>query len=283
MIDLWDILDEIKISYIVLDMVSKRDANEKLVGALLAVGPMAGLTDLADTNVDYVWVSTGNGGVRIEALNVEDFRIDTIHLGTLHMKEQSDKPHSVSYSANPEENLKRAKKLFTYITEKRPGMLEDGSFLIDFSRYSEIPPALKEKLNYNAKAETKTQSRSGGQMIGSEDNENEAGCGTEDIYSGYHHNPNTCGYRAANESRAVTVVAKKVVSTKSFKRTSKYPIATAIESMKKKVEAVKTGAYIAPALPALKIEEEDKKEDKKSSASVAEDWNNKHDQEFFCC
>jgi len=275
MIDIWDILDEIKISYIVLDIESKRDASEKLSGALLGVGVMHGLTDLADTNVDYLWLGTGAGGVRIEALNVEDFQIDTIHMGMTNDKEESGKVQSISFSASPDENLKRAKKLVSHISEKCKTMMEEGSFLIDFSKYSDLTTMLKEKIEKGTKVESKN--RGGGQVLvgGSEDGDDS---GTEDIYGG-GHNPHACGYRGGNYAGgSTTTVVKKVVSTKNFKRTSKYAIGPAIESMRKKIEALKAGTYTAPELPALKIVEE-KKEDNKSVAE--KNWHHVAGQEYY--
>lgn len=286
MIDIWDILDEIKISYVVLDMASSRDASERLSGALLGISALSGLTDLANPNVDYVWLGTGDAGAKIEALNVEDFRIETIHLGTIDPKESIEKISAVSYSANPEENLKRAKKLFAHIREKCKAMMEEGTFLIDFSAYKGISTALKEKMAAGSKLEShkssSAASRSGGSVVDDD-------AGTEDMYSSYSHmhNPHACGYRGSHLGSSTTTVVKKVVTTKNFKRTTKYPIAPAIEAMKKKVELVKAGTYEPPTLPALKIDEEkkdEKKDEKKEErAASAENWHEQSNQEFFCC
>lgn len=273
MIDIWEILDELKIDYAVIDVVSKRDATEKLTGALLGITGLSGLTELADPGVDYIWIGTGKGE-RIEALNVQDFRVDTIHLGFVQKEGAIEKVQAISYSANPEENLNRCKKLVHHIHQKQKDMIEEGSFLIDFSKYKGMSAGLKEKMASGTKEVGKlpTQSRSGGHMVGSEDGYS----ATEDMYGG--HNPHACGYRTGNYAGSTTTVVKKVVSTKNFKRSSKYAIGPAIESMKKKIELVKAGTYKAPDLPPLKVVEE-KKEEKKTTPAWEQHG---HNQEFFC-
>ena len=83
------------------------------------------------------------------------------------------------------------------------------------------------------------------------------------VYSGAHH---TSCY-----NRATTTYKKKETETFVIKRTTKYPISSAIERMKIKIEAIKKGTYKAPKLAEIPADKEPKEEEKKEDKSKTTD------------
>lgn len=254
--DLWLALDNVTIQHVAVDLETKHVPKEHFTGALIGVGPILGLTDLANPDSIFIWVATGEKFERLEILNSADYEISLIHIGAIQNKE----PLQISSGSSASGNLERCLLVVETIAKTQQNLLDGDSGLIDAARFTDWTAVIRERISKDRSGkggnkildkttEKKTEtnfSRSGGLTAGSEDNQ---------YACGYH------GYNA--------YVAKKV-TTKSFKRSTKYPIGAALDAMKKKLDKIRLKAYtpLNPFSPI--VEDKDQKVETTKGVSVGD-------------
>jgi len=228
--------------YILVEVALKRDQSDKTVGLFRGCQPMVNEhTQLVAANEEFIWLSKDEDTL---------YMLNTILYDVISVELQRSN-FAISYfqaTQQPEaiRRLKMAQEIFT----KDKKVLKNG--LIDLKEYV-LTSKVKEALNKTTEAK-KVEAK--GSVF------NRSGAYSHNGTN--YHTSNTYSYK------------KKEPSTFYFKRTTRYPISTAIDKMKGKVEAVRKNKYKAPKLPKI-LEEETTPTGTKSSVDTEYD-----DEQFQC-
>ena len=223
------------IRHIVIEVVARTDKNgAKIVGYFLGIRGLIDInTQMVNKSDLFVWLMKGD---TVHMLNLGHYEIDSIIINL--------NGSVTKHSAYKEEvNIQRLKDVQEAM--RAYDMLRPNG-LIDTDKFTGVAELLKNEVENDIKPSyksvTKTATRS-------------SSFGTNShVYPGTYHNKATTAYK------------KKETETFVIKRTTKYPISSAMGKMKIKIEAIKEGTYKAPKLAEIpadkKSKEEEKKEDK---------------------
>jgi len=228
------------VKYVVVEAALKRDKSNKVKGLFIGYQPMVKThTQLVANDEQFIWLYKGDN---IYMLNASLYDVGSIEM----QKGPAIDTYVGTYQGEYTSRLKLIHEVFT--EEKK--ILSSG--LIDVDEYT-VPKKVEDILG---KVEKKSD-------VGKTHSTNE-----------YHSprsgacNYSTSGCYTGNYS-APTSYKKKDPSTSVFKRTSKYPITTAIDKMKAKVEEIRKGEYKAPELPFIPADKEEPPEETENKTTNA--------------
>lgn len=224
-----------EIDYVIVSASLKKDKNVKVAGLLFGYRPLVKAdTQIVSQHEIFLWLIKGD---EVHILNSLHYNIDYIQIAHV-----GGSPTSYS-TINDEINARRLTAIMEALQKQNK---TDENSLVDLSKYGKLPKRLEEEVSkpsfVTSSSESKSASRSGGQVY-------------DDDYNG----PYT-GYGAGQN---YSYTKKKEVSTSVIKRTTKYPISSAIDRMKEKVEQLRQGTYEPPKLAPLPGEKEEEKKEKK--------------------
>jgi len=203
------------ICYVEVELESLSEDKSIVRGLFLGVQPLVGTsTQLVSKDELFLWVARGD---QINTCNLYSFKINSIEIaykvvinGTTFVDRFSD--------LQQKDYLEQL-DVVTKLMEEENKVIGDG--LIDVEFYNEVPADLKKSVSVH------TESKAGA------------------------HTPpasrHACGYKGT--AGTGTTYYKKEVSTTAIKRTTKYPITSAVEQMKAKVQAIREGSYEPPDIP----------------------------------
>jgi hypothetical protein len=219
------------IKHVIVTVHLKDDKANKIKGLFLGYRPLVeSNTQLVSNDEYFIWIYKGEN---VYMLNVDHYDVYTIEIKAGHITTQYS-------TASQEIGIGKLKIIYESLIENKRTI---ATGLIDISTY-DITEKIKKDLG------TKTDSTS------SKD---------ASLYG------NTKSYN--NRSKAVnysTPYKRKEVSTTTMKRSTRYPISTAIEKMKAKIEEIKNDEYKSPVLAVIPADKE-KSEDAKKSKGVIKD------------
>ncbi|KKN34062.1 hypothetical protein LCGC14_0797330 [marine sediment metagenome] len=229
------------IKYVVVGLTAKADKK----GPVIA-GYFLGLRGLVDINVQlvnkndlFVWLMKGE---EVQMLNLSHYEIKFMEINI--------NGSYTKYSAYKEEvNIER----LTCVQEalKEYDMLRPNG-LIDTDGYTNVPEATKKLVEDDIKPTYKPANKTTSKAA--------------------TYNPVNHAYSGAPyHNRPITTYKKKEIETFVIRRTTKYPISSAIERMKTKIEAIKEGTYKAPKLAEIPADKEPKEGEKKGDKSETTD------------
>jgi len=233
--------------YVAVELTLKKDASNKIKGLFLGCQPIVkDHTQLVSKDEEFVWISRGDN---IYMLNTDHYNIDHIDI------DNRGSLTTLTAGTNQAEYIGRLKLIQKVYAEKEE-VLKSG--LIDPDNYV---LSSKIKADLDAKIERKKETTTpAGSTWNRNNNKNRSGACNYSGYSGY----------------SGSVYTPKKPSTTMFKRTTKYPITSAIDRMRAKIEAIKKGTYEPPKLPSIPADEEDsKKESTEAKSKEAKDKVNK--------
>lgn len=227
------------IKYAVVGLVAKADRKGSVI-----TGYFLGIRGLVDINAQlvskhdlFVWLMKGE---TVQMLNLSAYEVDSLEINL--------NGSYTKYSAHKEEvNVQRLKSIQEAM--KVYDMLRHNG-LVDTDRFTYVPEATKKLVEDDIKPAYKPANKTTSRAATYDP--------TGHAYSGAHH--------PLYPSRTTTAYKKKEIETFVIKRTTKYPISSAIERMKVKIEAIKGGTYRAPVLAEIPADKKpkggEKKEDK---------------------
>jgi hypothetical protein len=251
--------DDIK--YVAVEMSSNEDKEDITIGLFMGIGSLMDFSnEIIQAGEEFIWLSRGN---QIHMLNLDQHSIDTLHIG------ESGSNNIISnYSLSTTQSASKEKLtgIHRLMKDAKRTLMGD---LIDVDVY-EVRDDIKEKVG-KIRAESKPKSTIVTTPTKPKTNADRSEYGY--YRSAAYGHAHTAGYSATR---------KKEISTTMFKRTTKYPISTAIESMRKKVEEIKQGSYKPPKLAKIPADGEEKeKESKALEASVNPEEIDNHMDEFY--
>lgn len=219
------------IKHVIVTLCLRDDKAHKIKGLFLGYKPLVEAhTQLVSNDEYFVWVYRGEN---VYMLNADHYDVHSIEVKAGNITTQYT-------TASQDVSIAKLKKIYESLIENKRTI---ATGLIDISTY-DITEKIKKELGTNTdNASSKSTSLYG----------------------------NTKSYN--NRSSSVnygTPYKRKEVSTTTIKRSTKYPISTAIERMKAKVEEIKKGEYKSPALVGIPADKE-KSEDAKKSRGVIKD------------
>lgn len=223
------------LTYVVVKAALRKKPESCVVGLLYGYRPLVEVnTQIVSQEEMFLWLVKGDD---VHILNKFHYSISYIEVG----KANSSSRYS---SVTDEDNYKRIESLVKFMKEN--GKTEPSG-LIDLAKYGTLPKDVEDEVKKptflsSQKSTTDTgtsHNRSGGQNYD---------------WSGHHTNQYAYGYTPA----------KKEVSTAVIKRTTKYPISTAIDKMREKVALLRQGKYDPPKLKDIPGEKEESQKKAKS-------------------
>lgn len=237
--------DKIKdVKYVVVEAALKRDKGNKVEGLFIGYQPMVKAhTQLVSNDEQFIWLYKGDNIYMLSASHYDIGMISTQMGGVV----------STCVVNSQEEYIDRLKLIHEVFTDDKK-VLSSG--LINVAEYT-VPNKISEHLGKGEKKREIVKSP---------------------VHTPNYSSPgyNTPGYNARSggcnySSGGYSTYQKKDPSTSIIKRTTKYPITSAIDKMKAKVEEIRQGKYEAPELPSIPADKEApaKKADDKST--VADD------------
>lgn len=212
------------VKYVALEVALKRDKDNKVKGLFLGCQPMVKThTQLVANTEEFVWLHKGDN---VYMLNVAHYNVEIIEI-------QRGNVLSTYTAGNTQKEYIERLKLIQEVFTEDGNVLKDG--LIDTDKYT-VPKSVLDDLEKEGKKETNTTksttfNRSGG--------------------SSYNARTGGCNY-----SPGYNTYKKKEPSTSVIKRTTKYPISSAINRMKAKVDELRKGKYEPPKLPTIPADKE---------------------------
>lgn len=247
--DLWSVLDEVTIKYVAVELKTKNAPEEKLIGALVGIGPISGLTDFANHESVFIWIATGEKFECFKILNSEDYEITLIHIGAIFKGglTQNSQPEGciqISSGSSSDANLERCRLVLDSIGKTQKHLLDGDSGLVDAARFTDWTFAIKKRISGD-KVE-----KSGANVIEKKPD--------LPFYQG--NSKNDCGYLG---------YTTKKVTTGSFKRSTKYPIKIALDTMKKKLCGIKEKTY-TPTNPFVADDKVEAKPESSSESSLTD-------------
>ena len=221
------------IKHVIVTVHLKGDKVDKIKGLFLGYKPLVGShTQLVSNDEYFIWLYRGEN---VYMLNVDHYDVYSIEIKA--------GPTVTQYStASQESSTDRLKLIHKSLIENKR---TTATGLIDISTY-DITEKIRKELGKSIKS-------------------------TESKGTGLYDNVKTHNYNNRSSSvNYITPYKRKVVSTMTMKRTTKYPTSTAILKMKSKVEEIRDGKYKPPALLPIPADKE-KAEDAKKSRGVIKD------------
>ena len=231
--------DKIKdVKYVVVEAALKRDKGNKVEGLFIGYQPMVKAhTQLVANTEQFIWLYKGDN---IYMLNASHYDISSIMT-------QMGAVVSTCILTAQEEYIERLKLIHEVFTDDKK-ILSSG--LINVDEYT-VPEKIRERLNKGDKKREIVKPPP-----------------TNYSSPGYNARSGGCNYSSGNYYQ------KKDPSTSVIKRTTKYPITSAIDKMRAKVEEIRQGKYEAPKLPSIPADEkapaekdDDKPDDKSTDAN----------------
>jgi len=225
------------VKYVVVEAILKRDKSNKVEGLFIGYQPMVKThTQLVSNDEQFLWLYKGDN---IYMLNASHYEIRSIEI-------QRFAEVSTHMGTSQEEYIDRLKLIHEVFTEEKKVL---ASGLIDVDEYT-VPKKIEDRLNEEGKKSeaADTSSPSSGYSAPS-----------------YNTRSGACNYSTGSYYK------KKEPSTTVFKRTTKYPITTAIDKMKAKVEEIRKGEYKAPKLPFIPADKKEPVEEADDKTSTAQD------------
>lgn len=222
-----------ELKYVVVEVALREGGGNKVKGLFIGYQPMVKThTQLVSNDEQFIWLYKGDN---IYMLNAAHYDVGSIEM-------QKNAEVSIYIGTSQEEYISRLKLIHeVFIEEKK--ILASG--LIDVDEYT-VPKKVEDSLNEGEKK--------------SEPGETPKPNHNTPVYN---TRSGACNYSTNNYCK------KKEPSTAVFKRTTKYPITTAIDKMKAKVEEIRKGKYKAPKLPLIQADKEEpiKEADDKTSTA----------------
>jgi len=221
------IKEDIKgVDYVAIQVALKKDTDNKTKGLFLGCQPMVKInTQLVSKDEEFIWLFKGEN---VYMLNVDHYDVEKIEL-------QKDNKLSVYTAGNTQEDYVERLKLIQEVLTEEKKVLKSG--LIDTDKYT-VPKSVLDDIEKVDKKETSVIKETINKSGGTNYNARTGACN----YTGY----NSGGYS----------YKKKEPSTTVFKRTTKYPITSAIDRMKAKVDELRKGEYKPPKLPLIPADKE---------------------------
>ena len=202
------------IKYVVVGMVAKADKKGPvIIGYFLGIRGLVDInTQMVNKNDLFVWLMKGE---TVEMLNLAHYEIDFLDINV--------NGSFTKYQAYKEElNIQRLKNIQEAM--KVYDMLRHNG-LIDTDSFTNVPEATKKLVENDIKPEYKAATKT---------NTSTTSTTISHSYAGIKH--------------TTTTYKKKEIETFVIKRTTKYPISSAIERMKVKIDTIKKDTYEAPKL-----------------------------------
>jgi hypothetical protein len=210
------------VKYVVVEAVLKRDKSNKVEGLFIGYQPMVKThTQLVSNDEQFIWLYKGDN---IYMLNASHYDIKSIEM-------QRFAEISTYIGTSQIEYIDRLKLIHETFTEEKKVL---ASGLIDADEYT-VPKKIEDRLNEGEKKSEAFKTPSTGASY----------------TPGYSARSGGCNYSTGS------YYSRKEPSTTVFKRTTKYPITTAIDKMKAKVEEIRKGEYKAPGLPFIPADKEE--------------------------
>ena len=225
------------VKYVVVEAILKRDKGNKVEGLFIGYQPMVKThTQLVSNDEQFIWLYKGDN---VYMLNASHYDIKSIEM-------QKFAEVSTYIGTSQIEYINRLKLIHETFTEEKKVL---ASGLIDVDEYV-VPKKVEERLNEGEKKSEsfKTPSSS-------------AGYSAPD----YNARSGACNYSTSSH------YSRKEPSTSVFKRTTKYPITTAIDKMREKVEEVRKGEYKAPELSLIPADVKEPAEEVDDKTFTAQD------------
>jgi hypothetical protein len=223
------------VKYVVVEAALRRDKSNKVEGLFIGYQPMVKThTQLVSNDEQFIWLYRGDN---IYMLNAAHYDVGSIEM-------QKGAEVSTYIGTSQEEYINRLKLIHEVFTEEKKVL---ASGLIDADVYT-VPKKVEDHLNEGEKKSINAKTP------------------RPDYTSpSYNTRSGACNYSTGSYYK------KKEPSTTVFKRTSKYPITTAIDKMRAKVEEIRRGEYKAPELPLIPADEEVPVEEADNKTSTTQD------------
>jgi hypothetical protein len=221
------------IKHVIVTVCLKNDKSDKIKGLFLGYRPLVeSHTQLVSNDEYFVWLYKGEN---VYMLNTDHYEVCSTEVKA----GQQITQYSTILQIDSIARLKLIHEAF--IKNKRTL----GTGLIDISTY-DITERIRRELGTGTKS---TDSKD------------------TSLYGNKHPLYNN---RSSSVNYSASSYKKREVTTTTLKRSTKYPISTAIEKMKAKIEEIKKGEYKSPVLAAIPADKE-KAEDAKKSKGVIKD------------
>ncbi len=237
------------IKYAVVGVISKADKKSAVItGYFLGIRGIVGInTQMVNKNDLFIWLIKGE---TVHVLNLSHYEVDSLEINL--------NGSSTKYSAyKEEENISRLKAIQEAMATYN--MLHPNG-LIDTDRFTNVPEATKKIVENDIKPTYKTVNKT-------------AYSSTSQAYP--------AAYNSYHPGRTTTTYKKKEVGTFIIKRTTKYPISSALERMKLKIDAIKEGTYEAPKLAGIPADKELKEGEKKEDKPETKTTEQAHMEEVY--
>ncbi len=245
------------IKYAVIGVVSKADKNGAVItGYFLGIrGVVGNNTQMVNKNDLFIWLIKGE---TVHMLSLGYYEVDSLEVNL--------NGSVTRYSAYKEEvNIHRLKAIQEAMAAY--DMLHPNG-LINTDKFTNIPEKTKKIVENDIKPTYKPATKTATKPLSYDPN-----------------NPNGHVYPGAYgnhyPSRTTTAYKKKEVETFIIKRTTKYPISSALERMKLKIEAIKEGTYEAPELTKIPADKELKEGEKKEDKPETKTTEQAHMEEMY--
>lgn len=223
----------------------------EVTGLFLGFQPMVTTnTPLASKEEMYIWLSEGE---YCHILSAKHYEVTTLFLGA--------KESDWQFSGKHSDTDKNEGRLSIIHQSMKAATRVNDNGLINTDTYSGLPDTLKKKIKNKSESDSSSKTTT--------DTTKTSGYNR----SGGAYTSGACGYSS-------TTSTKKETSTRLFKRTTRYPVSEAIESMWAKITEIKEGTYTPPKLKAFK--EEKKKEPDKKESSVSAN-NSTPEYDYYGC
>jgi len=223
-----------ELKYVTVELSLNSSKTTRILGLFVAIRKLVSKdTGLVRKDETFIWLQKGR---HVHILNLDYYNFETLEVGY-----------------GPQESASNMRKwtklnqqgtvdwLNTIVDSMKKHKRSGESGLINTSTYAGLPGALAKEV------------------------------ASDSLYKNAEKDSITAP--ATNNTATITTKAtagytpikkvKKVVSTYEIKRTTKYPISGAIEKMKIKVQQIRDGVYVAPELPTIPADKEEKEADAK--------------------
>jgi hypothetical protein len=243
------------IKYAVVEATAKADKGLKITGYFLGIRNLvtANKGQLVNKDDLFLWLMKGE---TVQILNLEHYDIHSLDISL----QGSSTKYSVYNQEICIQRLEAIQKAMKAYDMMRP------NGLIDTDKFTGVSTTVKNAVEDDVKTKRSSVTNPVAR----------SGYNPTNYNSGY--NPNS--YHTG--SCHTHTYKKKEISTAVIKRTSKYPIASAIEKMRLKIESIKDGTYKAPKLSTIPADKEKSKEvSNEEEKSVEKETNKTTEQEYW--
>ena len=180
----------------------------------------------------YVWIYCKDV---LHIYNIEQYTIDSILMG---LGEKGDVSSTQGYPESEDSQKKAVEKLTNIYDSFTSRKMVKPNGLIDHSKFTFVPIALCKAVELEDNISNNSSTYTPKSPL-------------------YQDRAAACGYRGNANTTTYTTPIRKESSTMSFKRTTRYDVAAAVELLYSKIKSIVDGTYVSPKLKRIPADDKD--------------------------